>query len=94
MHMAENDSGRRRLGISVGKSVGGAVVRNRMKRLLREAFRLCRLDLPAGYDYVLMYSRRFVNSTEKEKRNLKLQQVRSALMQLAGYAHRKTEKQN
>jgi RNase P protein component len=54
--MAENDCGYPRLGISVGKSCGGAVVRNRLKRLLREAFRQSREQIPAGFDYVLMIS--------------------------------------
>ena len=43
-----------RLGLSVGKRCGGAVERNRIKRLLREAFRQARRDLPAGYDIVLV----------------------------------------
>jgi len=34
-----NDRGHDRLGVAVGKRVGGAVVRNRAKRRLREAFR-------------------------------------------------------
>jgi ribonuclease P protein component len=41
-----------RLGISVSRKVGKAVVRNRWKRLLREAFRLSRQQLPVGIDLV------------------------------------------
>jgi ribonuclease P protein component len=43
-----------RLGISASKRVGGAVVRNRWKRLLREAFRLSREQLPEGVDLIVV----------------------------------------
>jgi len=43
-----------RLGLSVSRKVGGAVVRNRWKRLLREAFRLSRRQLPAGIDLIVV----------------------------------------
>jgi ribonuclease P protein component len=43
-----------RLGLSVSRRVGGAVVRNRWKRLLREAFRLTRPQLPPGIDLIVI----------------------------------------
>jgi ribonuclease P protein component len=43
-----------RLGVSVGKRCGGSVQRNRIKRLLRETFRLARVEFPTGYDIVLV----------------------------------------
>lgn len=41
-----------RLGLIVGRRHGGAVRRNHLKRLLREAFRTVRPDLPPGLDIV------------------------------------------
>ncbi len=43
-----------RLGIAVPKQLGGAVVRNRIKRQLREAWRAQLDRVPAGSDYVLI----------------------------------------
>ncbi len=48
-----NDLSRRRLGITVGKKVGPAVQRNRLKRRIREFFRLNRGVLPKGSDLVI-----------------------------------------
>jgi ribonuclease P protein component len=49
-----NDLGHARLGISIGRRAGTAPVRNRIKRLLRESFRLIQHDLPRGYDFVIV----------------------------------------
>jgi ribonuclease P protein component len=43
-----------RLGVAVSARHGGAVRRNRIKRLCREAFRLIRCRLPAGWDYMIL----------------------------------------
>lgn len=42
-----------RLGVTIPKKVGCAVVRNRWKRWIREAFRQSRDNLPNGYDIVI-----------------------------------------
>jgi len=52
-----NDRGTKRLGITVTKKAGNAVRRNRIKRLIREFFRLNKSLFPAGYDVVVMAKR-------------------------------------
>jgi ribonuclease P protein component len=41
-----------KLGLSVSSKVGGSVRRSRLKRLIRETFRLRRSELPAGLELV------------------------------------------
>ena len=50
----ETQEGDPRLGISVGRKLGGAVERNRVKRLLRDAFWNAVGDLAGGHDFVLV----------------------------------------
>ena len=42
-----------RFGFSIKKTLGGAVVRNRMRRRLREMVRRHREEIPAGWDIVI-----------------------------------------
>ncbi len=50
----ENGLPHNRLGLSVSRKVGSAVVRNRFRRLYREAYRLMRDELPSGMDLVFI----------------------------------------
>ena len=51
---APNDLPHARCGVGVSKRHGSAVRRNRVKRLCREAFRLSRAAVPAGWDYMIL----------------------------------------
>ena len=61
----ESDEGPR-LGLSVGRRVGGAVERTRVKRVLREAFWAEATRLPAGSDYVVVARPEALPLTERE----------------------------
>ena len=54
VHGAANGLAHARLGLSVSRRVGNAAVRNRVKRLIREAFRLSQHELPRGLDLVVV----------------------------------------
>ena len=58
-----------RMGITVNKKTGNAVLRNRAKRVIREAFRHIEKDLIEGYDFVLVARAKtpFIKSSRVEE---------------------------
>ena len=54
LNFAANDLPYNRYGFVVSKRLGNAVIRNRVRRLLREAVRALHPHLEAGYDIVLV----------------------------------------
>ena len=68
VYVRPNPQGATRLGVSVGRRSGGAVQRNRTKRLLRETFRRARADLPGGYDVVIVTLGRDYTFEEVDRR--------------------------
>ncbi len=74
-----------RFGLSVSKRHGNAVVRARLKRLLREAFRLEQHELPGGLDMVLI---------PQKNSQATIDDYRHSIVKLTHKLHRRFAKEN
>ena len=81
----KNGLGHTRIGLSVSKKHGNAVRRSRIKRLLREAFRLSQYELPQGLDLVLI---------PRQNSGAELTDYQKSLVSLATKIARRIEQQN
>ncbi len=76
MYMMENGTGRNRIGISVSKKVGNSIVRHRLKRLIKEAYRLQEELFQSNLDIVII--------ARMSAKEISYQEVKSALLHLGG----------
>jgi ribonuclease P protein component len=74
-----------RLGVSVGRKVGGAVARNQVKRLLRDAFWATAEELPDGHDFVIV-ARPDIAGLAEERGEAGVEKELRAVMASAGLA--------
>ncbi len=71
-----------KIGMAVGKKLGCAVVRNRMKRMMREVFRVHKLKLKKGYHIVWVARRKLAKADLKTYERVFLRLAkRAALLQ-------------
>ena len=61
-HFLPNPENRQRVGFAAGKKLGGAVLRNRCKRRLRECYRLCQDRLPEGMDCIIVARKAMIDA--------------------------------
>ncbi len=76
VYAKKNNRGMSRVGITVSTKVGKAVVRNRVRRRIREAYRLNRESLKCGYDIIIVAR---VRAGKSEYRD-----IEKSLLSLAG----------
>lgn len=97
LYIGENNCGYPRLGISISKSYGSAVMRNRLKRLMREVFRQSQDSIPAGYDYLLMISHNWAKKDKAESNGKAVkqptfEQIRASFLALVNSAEIRIKK--
>ena len=79
LYVYKNTLNCNRVGISVSKKVGGSIVRNRVKRLIRECFRLNSDRLKSGFDLIYI-----ARTTSKDRSYV---DIENSLLDLLGKAN-------
>ena len=77
MYVLNNNTEENRLGISVSRKVGNSIVRHRITRLIREAYRLNKEIFLKGYDIVVI--------ARTSSNGKTYQEIESALLHLANH---------
>ena len=83
LYARKNRTATNRVGLTVGKKLGGAVVRNRVRRRLREAYRLNESRFAPGWDIVIVARRSCITAEfEKLQESLLTLAAKAGILQL------------
>ena len=76
LYVNKNRLGHTRVGLTATKKVGGAVQRNRAKRLIRAAWRQVEPEVPYGWDFIFVARSRTARAKMPEVRDTMASQLR------------------
>lgn len=76
-YVLENKCDMNRIGITASKKVGNAVERNRARRIIKAAYRNCKVDLKQGYDIVFVARGKTVKSNSDKIYSAMIKQLKS-----------------
>ena len=79
MYISKNKLDYNRVGFAVTKKIGNSVIRNKVRRRMKESYRVNRLKIKEGYDLIFIPK---INS-----RNSNYQQIESAMLHLFKITH-------
>lgn len=90
LYYRKNGKKHSRLGITTGAKLGGAVVRNRVRRRIREIYRLAEPAMVPGYDIVIVARAKAVESSFREQKENLLNLFGASGLILGGSRNEKT----
>ena len=95
LYYRKNGEKRSRLGITTGSKLGGAVIRNRVRRRIKEIYRLAEPGLLPGYDIVIVARVKAVGcGFQEQKKDLNHLLYVSGLLSEGGALSPHTEEKN